>query len=77
MALPVTDDLMTARLGAAMEENDGRQDYVRATLEVTRMAAGSLHPLPAGLIHAADLSPVGRPDRPPTPCAAGQEQAIA
>jgi molybdopterin molybdotransferase len=30
--LPVTDGLAGARLSAAMRENDGRQDYVRATL---------------------------------------------
>jgi molybdopterin molybdotransferase len=30
--LPATDDLVEARLGAAMKENDTRQDYVRATV---------------------------------------------
>ncbi len=34
LGLPAGDDLVEARLGAAMKENDGRQDYVRATLEV-------------------------------------------
>ncbi len=33
LGLPVGDDLVEAKLGAAMKENDGRQDYVRATLE--------------------------------------------
>lgn len=33
LGLPVGDDLVEARLGAAMKENDGRQDYVRATLD--------------------------------------------
>jgi molybdopterin molybdotransferase len=32
LGLPATDDLIEARLGAPMKENDGRQDYVRATL---------------------------------------------
>ena len=32
LGLPVTDDLVEARLGAPMKENDGRQDYVRAML---------------------------------------------
>lgn len=32
--LPVSDDLVEARLGAAMKPNDSRQDYVRATLAV-------------------------------------------
>lgn len=30
--LPLGDDLVEARLGASMKENDSRQDYVRATL---------------------------------------------
>ena len=33
--LPVSDDLVEARLGAAMKQNDSRQDYVRATLAVS------------------------------------------
>ena len=32
LGLPVTDDMVEARLGAAMQENDGRQDYVRAMI---------------------------------------------
>ncbi len=32
LGLPVSDDLVEARLGAPMKENDTRQDYVRATL---------------------------------------------
>ena len=32
LGLAVTDDLVEARLGAAMQENDGRQDYVRAMI---------------------------------------------
>ena len=32
LGLAVTDELVEARLGAPMKENDGRQDYVRATL---------------------------------------------
>lgn len=32
LGLPVTDDLVEARLGASMKENDSRQDYVRASL---------------------------------------------
>ena len=32
LGLPVSDDLVEARLGAPMKENDSRQDYVRATL---------------------------------------------
>ena len=32
LGLPVGDDLVEARLGASMRENDSRQDYVRATL---------------------------------------------
>ena len=32
LGLPVGDDLVEARLGASMKENDSRQDYVRATL---------------------------------------------
>ncbi len=32
LGLPVSDDLVEARLGATMKENDTRQDYVRATL---------------------------------------------
>ena len=32
LGLPVTDDLVEARLGAAMQENDSRQDYVRAMI---------------------------------------------
>jgi molybdopterin molybdotransferase len=32
LGLPASDDLVEARLGAPMKENDGRQDYVRATL---------------------------------------------
>ena len=32
--LTPSDDLVEARLGAAMKENDTRQDYVRATLTV-------------------------------------------
>lgn len=32
LGLPVADDLVEARLGAAMKANDTRQDYVRATL---------------------------------------------
>jgi molybdopterin molybdotransferase len=38
LGLPVSDDLEEALLGAAMKENDGRQDYVRAT--VARGVAG-------------------------------------
>ena len=33
LGLPAGDDLVEARLGAPMKENDGRQDYVRATVE--------------------------------------------
>jgi molybdopterin molybdotransferase len=33
LGLPVSDDLVEARLGAPMKENDTRQDYVRATLK--------------------------------------------
>lgn len=32
LGLPPGDDLIEARLGASMKENDSRQDYVRATL---------------------------------------------
>ena len=32
LGLPMGDDLVEARLGASMKENDSRQDYVRATL---------------------------------------------
>jgi molybdopterin molybdotransferase len=32
LGLPTDDDLVEARLGASMKENDSRQDYVRATL---------------------------------------------
>jgi len=32
LGLPAGDDLVEARLGASMKENDSRQDYVRATL---------------------------------------------
>jgi molybdopterin molybdotransferase len=32
LGLPPGDDLVEARLGASMKENDSRQDYVRATL---------------------------------------------
>lgn len=32
--LPVSDDLVEARLGAPMKENDTRQDYVRALLSI-------------------------------------------
>jgi molybdopterin molybdotransferase len=32
--LPAGDDVVEARLGSPMKENDGRQDYVRATVEV-------------------------------------------
>jgi molybdopterin molybdotransferase len=32
LGLPPSDDLVQARLGAPMKENDSRQDYVRATL---------------------------------------------
>ena len=32
LGLPASDDLVEARLGAPMKENDSRQDYVRATL---------------------------------------------
>ena len=32
LGLPVGDELVEARLGASMKENDNRQDYVRATL---------------------------------------------
>ena len=32
LGLPVTDDLLEARLGVSMKPNDNRQDYVRATL---------------------------------------------
>jgi molybdopterin molybdotransferase len=32
--LPVSDDLVQARLGAPMKENDTRQDYVRALITV-------------------------------------------
>lgn len=32
LGLPEADDLVEARLGASMKENDSRQDYVRATL---------------------------------------------
>ena len=35
LGLPVTDDLVEARLGAAMQENDSRQDYVRAMIATT------------------------------------------
>jgi molybdopterin molybdotransferase len=34
LGLPVSDDLVEARLGAPMKENDTRQDYVRARLEI-------------------------------------------
>jgi molybdopterin molybdotransferase len=34
LGLRVSDDLVEARLGAPMKENDTRQDYVRATLEI-------------------------------------------
>lgn len=33
LGLPTGDDLVEARLGASMKENDSRQDYVRASLE--------------------------------------------
>ncbi|WP_421695051.1 gephyrin-like molybdotransferase Glp [Aestuariivirga sp.] len=33
LGLPVSDDLVEARLGVSMKENDNRQDYVRATVE--------------------------------------------
>lgn len=35
LGLPAGDDLVEARLGAPMKENDGRQDYVRALLVET------------------------------------------
>jgi molybdopterin molybdotransferase len=35
LGLPPSDDLVQARLGAPMKENDSRQDYVRATLTET------------------------------------------
>jgi molybdopterin molybdotransferase len=34
LGLAVSDDLVEARLGAPMKENDMRQDYVRATLDI-------------------------------------------
>lgn len=46
LGLPASDDLVEARLGAAMKENDGRQDYVRATLETA--ADGSRIATPFG-----------------------------
>ena len=33
-----------ARLGAAMKENDGRQDYVRATLDIAADGARTVRP---------------------------------
>jgi len=33
LGLPTTQEIVTAKLGAAMRENDNRQDYVRARLE--------------------------------------------
>jgi molybdopterin molybdotransferase len=33
LGLESGDDLVSARLGSPMKENDGRQDYVRALLE--------------------------------------------
>jgi molybdopterin molybdotransferase len=44
LGLPPTDDLVLAKLGAAMKANDSREDYVRAKLIVS--ADGSRHALP-------------------------------
>jgi molybdopterin molybdotransferase len=44
--LPAADELVEARLGAAMKENDGRQDYVRATLAERPDGSRTVTPFP-------------------------------
>lgn len=44
LGLPVNDGLVMARLGAAMKANEGRQDYVRATLRVAEDGSRSATP---------------------------------
>ncbi|WP_373503011.1 gephyrin-like molybdotransferase Glp [Aestuariivirga sp.] len=44
LGLPESDDLEDARLAAAMKENDGRQDYVRATLDIAPDGARTVRP---------------------------------
>ena len=44
LGLPLSDDLEEARLGASMKENDGRQDYVRATLDIAADGARTVRP---------------------------------
>jgi molybdopterin molybdotransferase len=34
LGLPTASDIVAAKLGAAMDENDNRQDYVRARLKI-------------------------------------------
>jgi molybdopterin molybdotransferase len=46
LGLPVMDDLVEARLGAPMKENDGRQDYVRAKLVETADGSRIATPFP-------------------------------
>jgi molybdopterin molybdotransferase len=44
LGLPAGDDLVEARLGAAMKENDGRQDYVRATVNLAMDGSRTVTP---------------------------------
>jgi molybdopterin molybdotransferase len=44
LGLPTGDDLVEARLGAAMKENDGRQDYVRATVDLAMDGSRTVTP---------------------------------
>ncbi len=46
LGLEAGDDLVTARLGSPMRENDGRQDYVRALLTTAADGSRTVTPLP-------------------------------
>lgn len=46
LGLPQGDDLVEARLGASMRENDSRQDYVRATLVEAADGSRTATPFP-------------------------------
>ena len=54
--LPIEEAATMARLGAAMNANDSRQDYVRAKLEIGCRWFPDCHAVQqAGLLHAAHL----------------------
>jgi molybdopterin molybdotransferase len=79
LGLPTAPDLVTAKLGAAMGENDNRQDYVRARV---KMVGGERVAMPFGVQDSSMLATLAaadalivRPVRAPA-AAAGESAPI-